>query len=366
MTATAGTPIRFDPVMERPEPDEAETTRALVEQMRKVSETVHEDTGTAVRSVHAKSHGPLRGELRVLDGLPEPLAQGLFARPATYQIVMRFSTNPGDILDDSVSVPRGLAIKIVGFAGERLPGSEGAVTQDLVMVNGPAFTAADAKSFLKSLKLLVATTNTPQVLKKALSATMRGVERVVEAVGGESATLKGLGGHPQTEILGETFYTQVPLLHGAYVAKLSVAPVSPELMALTGKTLEISGRPNALRDSTVAFFRDNGGEWELRAQLCTDLDAMPIENAAIVWPEDQSPYVAVARITAPPQEAWSEARSAAIDGGMSFSPWHGLAAHRPLGGVMRARREPYEMSARFRAERNGRTIEEPRSLDAIP
>jgi len=46
--------------------------------------------------------------------------------------------------------------------------------------------------------------------------------------------------------------------------------------------------------------------------------------------------------------------------GMSFSPWHGLAAHRPLGGIMRARKEVYEMAKRFRAEKNGRIIEEPR------
>jgi hypothetical protein len=45
---------------------------------------------------------------------------------------------------------------------------------------------------------------------------------------------------------------------------------------------------------------------------------------------------------------------------MSFSPWHELAAHRPLGGIMRARREVYERAARFRAEKNGRAIEEPR------
>lgn len=36
---------------------------------------------------------------------------------------MRFSTNPGDMLDDKVSTPRGLAIKLIGVEGARLPGS---------------------------------------------------------------------------------------------------------------------------------------------------------------------------------------------------------------------------------------------------
>ena len=89
---------------------------------------------------------------------------------------------------------------------------------------------------------------------------------------------------------------------------------------------------------------------------------MPIENAAVVWPEESSPYRPIARITVKPQVAWSEARSPAVDDGMSFSPWHGLAAHRPLGGIMRARKEVYEMAKKFRAEKNGRVIQEPREI----
>ena len=87
---------------------------------------------------------------------------------------------------------------------------------------------------------------------------------------------------------------------------------------------------------------------------------MPVENAATVWPESESLYQTVARIRVKPQAAWSEARSRAVDDGLMFSPWHGLAAHRPLGGIMRSRKQAYEMGKRFRAERNGHTITEPR------
>jgi hypothetical protein len=57
---------------------------------------------------------------------------------------------------------------------------------------------------------------------------------------------------------------------------------------------------------------------------------------------------------------------AAIDEGLFFSPWHGLAAHQPLGVIMRLRRKAYEASAAFRAAHNGHAIEEPKTLDAIP
>lgn len=47
---------------------------------------------------------------------------------------------------------------------------------------------------------------------------------------------------------------------------------------------------------------------------------------------------------------------------MAFSPWHGLAAHRPIGGVMRSRKPAYEMSSGFKGQFNGCPIHEPRSL----
>ena len=104
----------------------------------------------------------------------------------------------------------------------------------------------------------------------------------------------------------------------------------------------------------IDFFATEGGVWELRVQLRSDAHEMPIENAAKQWPEDSSPYITVARITAKPQTAWSEARSEAVDDHMMFSPWHGLAAHRPLGGVMRVRKAAYEAGRKFRAEHNGK------------
>jgi hypothetical protein len=353
-------PVRYTPSVETLEPDEAKTTEGLIETLRGISETTYKDSGHALRSVHAKSHGILHAELEVAAGLPETLAQGLFAKPGRYPVVMRFSTIPGDILADSISVPRGLAVKIIGVAGARLPDSEDDTTQDFLLVNGPAFAAPTAKKFLGNLKLLASTTDKAEGLKKVLSAALRGLETVIEAAGGESGTVKALGGHPETHILGETFYSQAAIRYGDYIAKVAVAPVSPELAALTDAPLNVNGKPDGLRDAVRDFFRRNTAVWELRVQLCTDLKTMPIEDASKPWPEDQSPYAAVARITAPPQDPWSAENIKAVDDGMSFSPWHALAAHQPLGAVMRVRKAAYKMSADFRGERNGCPMHEPK------
>jgi hypothetical protein len=359
-------PLRFDPSFEQIPEDESQTIDELTEQLRNISEKTFEDSGHGLRSVHAKSHGLVEAQMTVLDNLPPELAQGLFAHGKQYPVVMRFSTNPGDILEDKVSTPRGLAIKVIGVEGARLDSGSSDNTQDFVMVNAPAFTAATPKAFLANLKMLAKTTDKAPGLKKALSAVLRGTEAALEAVGGKSGTIVSLGGHPMTHILGETFYTTVPLLYGDYFAKLSIVPVANSLTALTDAKVDMDDKPNALREVVNHYFAQNSGEWEVRVQLATDIEKMPIEDASKQWPEDLSPYVTVARIVAGPQTGWSEARSAKVDDGLAFGPWHCLAAHRPLGGIMRARRKPYEMSSGLRAQHNGCPMHEPRSLDPLP
>ena len=101
---------------------------------------------------------------------------------------------------------------------------------------------------------------------------MRQVQRAIVAVTGHpNVTVATLGGQPETHILGETFYNQAPVRFGDFIAKISVAPISPELVALEQAPLNVNGVPNGIREAVVDFFRKNGGEWEVRAQLWTDL-----------------------------------------------------------------------------------------------
>ena len=369
MTETSATPavpvtnpLRYAPSYEYPGPHEAETQATIDEQMHKIQEKTYADGGKAIRSVHAKSHGLLVGELVVEPGLSPVYAQGLAAAPGTLPIVMRLSTVPGDLLPDDVSTPRGMAVKIIGVQGARLPGSEGDVTQDFVLVNGPSFQNKDASKFASNLKLLAATTDKAEGTKQVLSAALRGLEKLVEAVGGQSATLMALGGHPETHPLGETYYTQVPVLWGDYFGKVCVRPVSAELLALHKAPVDLKDKPNGLRDTVNDYFRAQGAVWELCVQLCTDIEKMPVEDASKVWDEGVSPYVTVARLRVHPQTAYDHARAVAIDEGLAFSPWHGIAAHRPLGSVMRLRRQAYENAKRFRAQKNQVVLSEPKTI----
>jgi hypothetical protein len=358
-------PVRFDPSVETIAPDEQETLKTLEGSFQEILETTSQDYGHAVRSVHAKAHGIARGTFTVADNLPAELAQGIFARPGTHEAVIRISTNAGDILDDSISLPRGLALKILDVEGARLPGSEGDTTQDFIMVNGPVFSAPDAKAFSKNLTLLAKTTDRFEGVKKAMSATFRVVESALEAVGGQSATLQTLGGAKPVHPLGETYYSQTPFRHGDYIAKVALFPVSPGLTRLTGDTVDITARPDALREVVRDEMIEHGGTWEFRVQLNTDLEKMPIEDASAVWDEKESPFVTVATLEIPPQLSWEQGVTDHTDDALSYSIWHGITAHQPLGGVNRARNETYKQSANFRGKFNGCPMHEPTKLSEI-
>jgi hypothetical protein len=351
-------PVRYSPDVETVTSDENETIAQLNQTFDKILQTVAEDSGHAVRSVHAKSHGILEGELRIDDALPAELAQGLFARPGTHKVFMRLSTNAGDILPDAVSLPRGLALKVLDVEGERLAGADGA-TQNFIMVNGKVFQAPSAQKFLGSLKLLAGTTDRAEGLKVAASTVLRGVNKALQAVGVESTTLASLGGAPNVDPLGETYYSVTPFRYGDYIAKFSVAPVAPALTALTGNEIDASGRPNAIRETVQSEMRGIEGVWEFRVQLCRDLARQPVEDPTVEWDEVEAPFQRVGLITVRPQDSWNPSRVQAVDEGMRFSIWTGLAAHQPLGNINRARNAPYKHSAEFRQRFNGCPIHEP-------
>ncbi|WP_430913866.1 hypothetical protein [Methylobacterium sp. sgz302541] len=96
----ADTYLRYAPDVEVRDPNEDALTAEILDIMAATNRC-------AVRDAHAKSHGILKGELVVPD-LPEHLRQGLFSRPATYPVVIRLSSAPGDIHSDTIPAPRGM------------------------------------------------------------------------------------------------------------------------------------------------------------------------------------------------------------------------------------------------------------------
>ena len=351
-------PIPFHPDLESIAEDEQATVDSLNTSFDHILETTRRDYGHAVRGVHAKAHGIMKGTFTVDVGLPDELAQGLFATAGTHPAWVRLSTNPGDILDDAIALPRGLALKIGDVVGERLPGAEGA-TQDFIMINGPAFLAPTADKFAGSLKLLAGTTDRGEGAKKVLSAALQAVNHALGWIGIESPTLMALGGAKQVDPLGETYYSATPYRFGAYVAKYRLRPVSPSLTALTGTIVDTADNRDAIRAHVRKEMAALDGDWAFEVQLLRNADRQPVEDASVQWSEEVSPFQRVATLHLAAQDSWDEALVREVNEEMHFTVWTGLAAHQPLGSINRARRATYAHSARFRATANGCPMHEP-------
>lgn len=203
-------------------------------------------------------------------------------------------------------------------------------------------------------------------MKAAVSATARVLNTAIKAVKGSDVPRLDFFGHAPLHPLAESYHSQAALRHGDYVAKIGVFPVAPEQVAMAGEPLDPKADPNVFREKTQEYFRFHPAVFELRVQLCTDLESMPVEDASRQWSEAESPYVTVATLTLPVQEALSPERVRYVEEVLSFRPAHCLVEHRPLGSLMRARLQVYSALSAFRHHYNSVGEAEPARLDAVP
>lgn len=356
--------LRYNDDIEHPAADEQSSIDGIIKGMTEQSQTVEKREHHAVRASHAKSSACVVGELVVADDLPPELAQGLFAKPGSYQIAVRFAQGPGETLGDRVSTHRGMSVKIFGVAGEKLPG-HGDDTQDFVFATGTTFPSGTAAGFLRDGTVIGKSTGMPEGVKSAVSSAARNFNKVLHAFGTESAKADFFG-HPFSHPMAESYFSQAPMRWGDYVAKLGAVPVAPAQLDLSEWRLDPHQDEDGFRHAAVAYFQQNDAVYELKAQLWADADKQPLEDASIDWPVTISPYRTVATLQLPRQDAYSPARVSYFDDSMSFRPAHSLAAHRPLGSVMRARLQVYAALSDFRHRENGVQTVEPNSVERIP
>lgn len=357
--------VDYSDDVERKQPDEDELIDKIVEAMGRKNAAAYDKYKHGIRDAHAKSHGVLRGELTVLPDLEPHLQQGLFATPATYPVIARLSTAFGELRSDQIHFARGMAIKVLGVHGRKALPNDDTTSQDFLFVNSPTISFGDVRAYHDAMRLSAIQAKAPDAALKATGVVARTLSHVLSLIKiAPPPPIKVFGG-PNHHILGETFHSMAALRYGDYIAKVSVAPSSPSVSALTGRTVEGSGGEHALRDMIVDFFAANSAEYLLRAQLCTDLTTMPVEDGSVLWPET-SPHEPIAKITFPAQDAYSPARSTYADDLLSFNPWHALAEHRPLGSIMRVRIKAYEASTAFRHGKNNAALIEPRDIAELP
>jgi hypothetical protein len=362
--------VRYADGVETIQPNEDQLANETVESMARLNQFMFEKHRHAIRDAHAKSHGILRGELHINSNLPEHLAQGLFREAKTLPVIIRLSTSPGAIEPDSTAGVKGFALKIIGVEGEKFLATEAdAITQDFLMVNDTIIPTGDVKSYhdlqLRIEKLAKAPKPVQTIINEVGVLADKALEVIADLGGPKKEVNMVVHPHPNRHILGETYTTLGAVRYGDYVAKVSVAPLSDNLKALADKDVDVS-EPGAYRDLVVDFFRNQGAEYEVRVQLCTDLEKMPVEDASVDWPQDLSPYQTIGKIVIPAQDAYSHARRVYADDVLSFNPFHCLLEHQPLGSINRVRIKAYESSAARRHAMNATPRIEPRDISELP
>jgi hypothetical protein len=357
--------VRYRAGLERPSPDEEELVRQIVSAMESVNRQLAAKHRHGLRDAHAKSHGVLAGELRIEPDLPGHLAQGLFAAGRSYPVIVRFSTSPGDLRSDRVPVPRGLAIKVIGVDGPRAV-DDGARTQDFLLVDHPTLPFGTIGEYVELQQVLEREPRQSDARQRVTRLGARVAAGVLARLGRPLPRVIEVLATANDHILGQTFHSMAALRYGDHVAKISAAPRSAEVQALIGRHVGGRAGDSALRDLVADFFARHSADYELRAQLCVDVDRMPIEDASVLWPEELSPQQRIAVLHLPAQDPYSDARRRYADDVLSFSPWHALEAHRPLGSIMRSRRVAYRRSSDFRHKVNGVQEREPSSIDELP
>ncbi len=316
--------------------NEDAATQQIV-QMIEESVRAEAKNGLARRDAHAKAHGCVQAEFRVLDNLPEEVRAGIFGAARAYPAWIRYSNGSGKVQDDSVGDGRGMAIKLMGV--ER---SESG-TQDFVMINHPAFLVRNAADYVEFQKALSEGSPT-----KFFSPGLNPFDFRLHEFGIANA----IRGTKIANPLDTRYWSMAPFLFGDSAMKFSARPCG------TASPIVETSTPDFLRENMQKHLAQGEACFDFLVQLRRLPSEMPIEDPTIEWSEKDSPFIPVARITIPAQEFASSEQLAFCEN-LSFTPWHTIPEHRPLGGINRVRKTVYDTISRIRHELNGEERREP-------
>jgi len=278
------------------------------------------------RGGNTKTHGIVRGEFIVHDGLPEKMRRGVFAEPQSFRAWVRFS-GPGPYITPDIDDVgfMSISIKLMGVPGPKLMDEE-KFTQDFFGVSTPTFVTPDVKA---NAQLQIESVKNAPVFYFFNFRRSHVLDFIMQSLWIKT----------QSSPFEAPYFSCVPYLLGEGQAmQYSVWPRSRERTPIP--RLPLRPPDDYLRDAMVKSLGKGDVELDFRIQLQTDPHLMPIENNAVLWPERLSPRISVATLRLPRQTFDSPAQMEFAKR-LSYNPWHCIAEHRPLGNQSRARRRMY-------------------------
>lgn len=331
-------PVGLELYKEYPEPDEQETINNIINLLiRRLKKQYRREV--TLRDTHPKSNGLLFAEFEILTGLSEDLRVGLFAEPARYKCWLRFSNSDATVTPDAAKDFRGIALKLFPVPGDKLQDDEEG-TFDFLLIGHDAFFAANPKDFLN---FFVNVTHYPGILGRLIYFIPKRLRLLRNSLVGRKSY-----GHP-FEIV---WFGCAPYRFGDKVVKYKLHSEWP-------RSDPDRGNPDYLRQRLKTTLDEHGHTMEFLIQFQEEPNRDLIESTGVAWRKPRWHKVATLHI---PQQDFSSNERLEFDENLAYNPWHCPPAHRPVGGINRARRDVMRAIQEFRLNQNGQQRSEPNDL----
>jgi hypothetical protein len=315
--------------------------------------TLHFDQGRrpARRDAHAFDNGCVRAIFRVDTDLPQNLRQGVFVPGAEYPAWIRFSNGNSEARPAWLFDARGMAIKLMGIPGQKLLDDE-KYTQDFILISHPRFFIDELKRYKALLDLFLRGGVFEQYFAPFFELTFS------EFILAFKANLNFMA-NP----LHQQYWSMTPYRLGVDPDKKIAVKYTakPRVHAMPGflrRHLTRLGWKYSPKEEMNRTLAGNEVWFDFYIQRYVDEKRTPIEDTKVEWTEDVSRPEHVGRIVIPMQDCMSPEQAVFCEN-LSFSPWHGLPEHMPLGLVNRVRRVAYREISKLRHGLNRVPLKEP-------
>ena len=334
--------------------DTAQDRRVKTRQIRLLQFVAMAKSGISRRGQHPKPHGVVRATFEVLDNIPTRYKVGLFAKPGRYDALIRFSNGPQT--EDREAGPQGMAIKLIGVPGDKILEAETkAVTHDFILIDGPVFFVRNTDWYVRLFK---------EMVRKLGGKPTEWIAALEKAHPQDVAVVENYHNRVVDSPLARPFWSQVPFAFGlgdTTVCRYSVVPYADNMIAPIPRQYRdkdylrramVDQLTIAARPATFDFF----------VQLHDDATPELIDNPTVEW---DTPVQRVAVITILAQD-FDRPDQIRFGENLSYTPWHALPEHRPVGQINEIRRSVYAATSRLRHFVNLTRRREPTSAIAPP
>ena len=307
--------------------------------------------GVARRDAHPKAHGCVRARFDVLPDLPATLAQGVFVSGKSYPAWIRFSNGSSDPKKPDIDGDgRGMAIKLVDVPGDKILEDERqAQTQDFLLINYPVFFNKDPRDYVK-------------LMRRLNSTNPLGVAAAIIPLGLDGASiLAKILLQKMANPAQERYWSETPYRLGNEPLKQAVKFSARPCQLVDNTNPPKNPDPNYMRLALVDTLAKGDICYEFLVQPRPN-SGFEVENSMVEWNEKEAPFYKVATITIPKQVFDTPSQRDYCDN-LSFTPWHSLPEHRPLGAANRVRRVVYQAISKLRHDLNQQPRVEPVNLN---